>query len=144
MSFHLLIYRETFTEKSTAGSLHINGDFFCYTLEDVSRGRGVKLMDRTCIPEGTYLVDVNHSGRFQREMPMIFNQPNGYQLVSGDIEFKGVRLHGGNTHVNSSGCPLIAFNRLNDDLIQGTAEKQLTEKLIKLGRKGFITVVNKI
>lgn len=144
MSYHLLIYRETFTEKSTAGSLYINGDFFCYTLEDVSRGRGIKLMERTSIPEGTYLVDITESTRFKREMPMIFNQPNRYQLIAGGIEFKGVRLHGGNTHVNTAGCPLIAFNRLTDDLIQGTAEKQLTERLIKLGRKGFITVVNKI
>lgn len=144
MSYHLLLHRHIFTEKSTGGDLLINGDYFCYTLEDVSRGRGVKLYGRTCIPEGTYFVDVTMSARFGREMPIIYNQPNGYQLIAGDIEFKGLRFHGGNTHLNTEGCILCAFNKINDDLIQGTAEKQLTERLIKLGRKGFLTIVNKI
>ena len=144
MSYHLLLLRHTFTEKSTGGDLHINGDYFCHTLEDVSRGRGVKLYGRTCIPEGTYFVDVTQSTRFARLMPIIYNQPNGYQVIAQDIEFKGLRFHGGNTHLNTEGCVLVAFNRLNDDTIQGTAENQLTNQLIKLGKKGFLTIVNKI
>lgn len=144
MSYHILVLRDTFTEKTTAGNIYLNGDYFSRSLEDVSRGRGVKLMSRTCIPEGTYLMDVTMSTRFEREMPIIFNQPNGYQLIAGDIEFKGCRFHGGNTHVDTSGCVLTAEHRLTDDLIQGSKEKELTERLIKLGRKGFLTVVNKI
>jgi hypothetical protein len=144
MSYHLLLLRHTFTEKSSGSDLHINGDYFCHTLEDPSRGRGVKLYGRTCIPEGTYYVDVTMSTRFNREMPIIYNQANGYQLIAGDIEFKGLRFHGGNTHVDTEGCVLVAFNKVNDDTIQGTAESALTERLIKLGRKGFLTIVNKI
>ena len=144
MSYHLLLLRHTFTEKSTGGDLHINGDYFCHTLEDVSRGRGVKLYGRTSIPEGTYFVDVTQSTRFARLMPIIYNQANGYQVIARDIEFKGLRFHGGNTHLNTEGCVLVAFNRLNDDTIQGTAENQLTNQLIKLGKKGFLTIVNKI
>jgi hypothetical protein len=144
MSFHILVLRNSFTEKSTQGDLYLNGDYFCKTLEDVSRGRGIKLMARTSIPEGTYLVDVSESARFKRLMPMVFNQPNGYELVNGDISFKGIRIHGGNTHEHTEGCILAAYNSLNPDTIQGTAERDLTDRLIKLGRKGFITIVNKI
>lgn len=144
MSYHLLIIRDTFTETNCTGRLFLNGDFFCHTLEDVDRGDGIKLYGKTAIPEGTYLVDVTMSSRFKREMPMIYNQSNGYELINKGKSFKGIRLHGGNDHLDTEGCPLIAKNRLNDNLIQGTMEKPLTAELIKLGRKGYITVVNGI
>lgn len=144
MSYHLLIIRDTFTETNCTGKLFLNGNYFCHTLEDVSRGEGIKIDKKTCIPTGTYLVDVTFSQRFQRDMPMIYNQDNGYELINKGISFKGIRLHGGNTHENTKGCPLIAKNRLNDNLIQGTMEKPLTGELKRLGNKGYITIVNEI
>ena len=54
-------------------------------------------------------------------------QSNGYQIISNGIEFKGVRMHGGNRSKDTHGCPLVAFNRLDNDTIQGTAEKKLLE-----------------
>lgn len=73
---------------------------------------------------------------------MIYNQENGYELKNKGVSFKGVRLHGGNTHKNTEGCILVAYNRLSDDLIQGTAEKDLTEKL-KEYDEITITIENK-
>lgn len=144
MSYHLLLLRDTFTENNCTGKLFLNGDFFCHTLEDVSRGEGIKLPARTCIPEGTYLVDVTVSHRFAREMPLIYNQANGYELANKGISFKGIRMHGGNNHTHTEGCILCSKNRLNDELIQGTMEKELTAELIRLGKKGYITVCNTI
>lgn len=144
MSFHLLLLRDTFTLKSSTGKIFLNGEFFAHSLEDVSRGEHVKIQSKTCIPEGTYLVNVTESHRFQREMPMIYNHQNGYQLDARGISFKGIRIHGGNKEEHSEGCVLIAKNRLNDDLIQGSMEKELTQELIRLGRKGYITVCNSI
>lgn len=144
MSYHLLLLRDTFTSTTTAGKLFLNGDYFCFTLEDAKRGKGVKIDGMTCIPDGTYLVDVTMSNRFQRLMPMIYNQENGYELIKDGISFKGIRLHGGNTHLNSEGCPLIASKRIHDELIQGSMEKELTAKLLELGGKGYITVTSEI
>jgi hypothetical protein len=144
MSFHLLLLRDSYTELSTVGKLFLNGDYFSETLEDVSRGDSIKINAKTCIPEGTYQVEVSLSNRFQRDMAMIYNQPNGYELVNKGISFKGIRIHGGNKHENTEGCILTAKNRINPDLIQGSMEVELTKKLIELGLKGFITVCNRI
>lgn len=144
MSYHLLLIRDSFSLQSTLGKLYINGNYFCETLEDVSRGYGVKINAKTCIPEGTYRMNVTWSPRFGKELPIIFNQANGFELVNRGISFKGIRTHGGNHEGNSEGCILVAKNRLNSDLIQGSMSDQLTTELISFGKAGFITVVNKI
>src|SRR5690606_14304558 len=102
---NLLLVRDTFTANSTTGRLYINGKYFCYTLEDVVRGYGIKVPGKTAIPAGTYQVMLTMSSRFNRLMPMLFTEENGYELKSGGISFKGIRLHGGNTHLNTEGCP---------------------------------------
>ena len=43
------VIRHTFTERSTIGSLYLNGKFECYTLEDVVRV-GEKVPGATAIP----------------------------------------------------------------------------------------------
>lgn len=144
MSYHLLILRDTFTENTSVGKIFLNGNFFAHTLEDACRGDHIKIPAKTCIPEGTYLVDITISHKFGREMPIIYNQENGYELINRGISFKGIRLHGGNDHTDSAGCPLVARKRVHEGLIYGSMEKELTAALIKLGRKGYITVVNKI
>jgi len=125
----LLLIRDTFTANSTTGKLFLNGKFFCYTLEDVVRPYGEKVPAKTAIPAGVYPVQLSMSSRFKRIMPMIYNQENGYELKAGGISFKGIRIHGGNTHKNTEGCVLVAHNKINDDLIQGTAERELTNAL---------------
>jgi hypothetical protein len=143
MSYHVLIIRDTFTETTTTGKLYINGNYFCETLEDASRGLNVKVDAKTCIPEGTYFMNVTHSPRFEKELPIIFNQPNGFELINGGISFKGIRTHGGNTHANSEGCILVAKQRVNAELIKDSMSDKLTIELISLGKAGYITVINK-
>jgi len=64
--------------------------------------------------------------------------------MANGIRFTGIRCHGGNRHKDTAGCPLVAYNRINKDTIQGTAEKALTKKVKELEKTGpcFITVVN--
>lgn len=144
MSYHVLVLRDSFTLQSTVGKLFINGKYFCETLEDVSRGYGVKIPAKTCIPTGSYRINVTWSPRFQKELPIIFNQANGFELVNKGISFKGIRTHGGNVEGHSDGCILVARHRLSQDLIQGSMSDQLTTELISFGRDGYITVVNQI
>ena len=125
----LLLIRDTYTQNTTLGKLFVNGQFFCHTLEDTVRGHGIKVYGHTAIPAGEYKISVSKSSRFKRLMPMVYTETNGYELIKDAISFKGIRIHGGNTHHNTDGCILVAYNRLNDTTIQGTAESELTEKL---------------
>lgn len=135
----LKLVREYFTPTETLGSLYIDGKFFCYTLEDKDRGlkqsnaladiQARKVKNQTAIPTGTYKVSVTPSNRFKRPMPLIHD-------VKG---FEGVRLHGGNTHLNTEGCPLVArqrnVNKVHPTIkgimnwIFGSEEKRLTQLL---------------
>jgi hypothetical protein len=108
-----LLQREQSTSKSTPGKLYLIQNekpvFFCYTLEDVVRA--VKIKGQTAIPEGRYRVVVTMSNRFKKRLPLLLLVPN----------FEGVRLHGGNTHENTEGCPLLGKNRDSLDRISNCA-----------------------
>lgn len=137
----LQLVREFFTPTETLGTLYIDGKFFCYTLEDKDRGlrsshaltdiMNRKVKGQTAIPYGKYKVSVTMSNRFKRPMPLIHNVPG----------FEGIRLHGGNTHHDSEGCPLIArqrnVNKVHPTVkkitnwIFGSEEKRLTALLGK-------------
>lgn len=140
--FDLVLTRKKYTLKSTTGELYLQNQFFSYTLEDVVRGENIKIPAQTSIPSGVYRVSLSMSHRFQRIMPMVYTEPNGYELRNKGVSFKGIRIHGGNTHENTEGCILVAKNRLNDDLIQGSMEKELVKRLQDLGGDGILTVIN--
>lgn len=143
MTSELLLVRDKYSEQTTLGKLYIEGKYFGETLEDTVRATGVKVIHHTAIPSGRYQLLVTHSSRFKRDMVLISNQKD-LALMNNGIRFTGIRMHGGNTHVNTSGCPLVAKNRINDTTIQGTLEKPLTAKVKELLKQGevFITVIN--
>ena len=118
---YIKVVREVYTDTTTTGTMYLNGEFFCYTLEDVVRAKGVKIYGETAIAAGIYKVVVNRSNRFKRDMPLLIDVPM----------FKGIRIHGGNTHKNTHGCILVAKNRISDEMIQGSEEKRLTAYLKK-------------
>lgn len=96
----LTINREFYTERSTIGSLAVDGSFHSYTLEDCVRP--VKIPGRTAIPAGRYEVIINWSARFKRSLPLLLNVPY----------FAGVQIHAGNTDVDSSALYLRACRTL--------------------------------
>ena len=103
----LKLIRETFTEKSTIGSLYVNGIFFCYTLEDKDRkleSGGVKEYAKTAIPRGKYKVINSFSNRFKKYLPELVNVP----------QFAGIRIHAGNTADHSEGCILVGATKAVD------------------------------
>lgn len=103
----LKLIRETFTEKSTIGSLYVNGIFFCYTLEDKDRKLetgGVKEYAKTAIPRGKYKVINSFSNRFKKYLPELVNVP----------QFAGIRIHAGNTADHSEGCILVGSTKAVD------------------------------
>jgi hypothetical protein len=140
--FTIEVKRDTYTLQSTVGKLYLNQKFFGHTLEDVSRGENIKIPGETAIPTGMYRVVLSTSSRFKRLMPMIYTEANQYEIKMQGIRFTGVRIHGGNRSKDTHGCILIAENRINDDLIQGSLEEKLTEALQQLGGKGILVVTN--
>lgn len=139
------VIRDVFLDNTTIGKMYIDGEYFGYTLEDCARAVGVKVQDKTCIAPSSYLVTVTMSSRFGRMMPLIYNTDD-YRVVLHGVTFTGVRIHGGNSHENTSGCILVAARRYGDDKIQGSLEKELTaliQQAIASGEDVVLEVVNK-
>jgi Family of unknown function (DUF5675) len=99
---NLKLVRKTFTEQSTIGELSVDGKFECFTLED--KVRAVKIHGSTAIPEGIYEVIINFSQKFNKQLPLLLNVPN----------FEGVRIHSGNTAVDTEGCILVGQTKSPD------------------------------
>ena len=103
----LLVNRTTRTANSTIGQFSINGTFFSYCLEPCDRGltsamtpqqiAGIKIMDKTCIPTGTYGVVAYMSPKRGYKVPLLTN-------VHG---YAGVEIHIGNYPTDTDGCLLL-------------------------------------
>jgi len=102
----LVLKRFEYANTYTIGKLYIDDIYQCYTLEDVVR-KGPKVDGKTAIPAGTYSVIVDHSNRFNRDLPHILDVPG----------FTGVRIHSGNTSANTEGCILVGTTWTGGDFI---------------------------
>ena len=96
------LIRQEFTDISTIGELLIDGEHFCFTLEDPVRDE--KIYGMTAIPYATYEVVITYSPRFHKYMPLLKNVDN----------FEGVRIHSGNTANDTEGCILVGFTKGKD------------------------------
>lgn len=104
---NLLLERIQLDPDVTIGTLSVDGDWRCWTLEDAVRevpGKPVadwKIKGQTAIPRGTYAVQITQSARFGRPLPLLIG-------VDG---FTGVRIHPGNTAIDTEGCILVGLDR---------------------------------
>lgn len=116
------VKRFEFKDTYTVGKMYIDNIYECYTLEDVVR-TGAKVNGQTAIPTGTYNLIINHSNRFNRDLPLLENVPN----------FTGVRIHAGNTSAHTEGCILVGTTWSGKDFIGNSrvAFNKLFEKLKK-------------
>lgn len=128
----LVLLRNVFTDKSTIGDLLIDGNFFCYTLEDVVRLPNQKIYGKTAISTGKYEVVLSMSNRFKKLLPELLNVPN----------FTGVRMHGGNTSEDTEGCIVLAKTIVNNDLVYGNTTQQLVDLIISRKEKHCINIIN--
>lgn len=100
----LTLTRTEKTKDYTMGSLEIDGEHFCDTLEptwrDLGPGRpGHKIAGRTAIPDGRYPVAVTWSPKFKKWLPLLLHVP----------QFEGIRIHAGNTPDDTEGCILVGL-----------------------------------
>ena len=90
----------------TIGNLYLdkNAPKFCDTLEPTRRDLipgAKKIWGETAIPEGRYAVVISYSPKMNKWLPILLGVPN----------FKGVRIHAGNTAKDTQGCILLGVNR---------------------------------
>lgn len=141
----LKLIRNTFTEKTTIGDLFINGskDRECYVLEDKDRSmdstmslemiKTLKVYGETAIPLGRYEIAISYSERFKKKLPLLLN-------VKG---YEGIRIHTGNTELDSHGCLLPCMSFTKDRGVSSTiAFNALFGKIEKAleKEKVFITI----
>lgn len=130
-----VVFRNTYTE----GELYIDNDYFCDTIEDKNRddnrngvfdGAEKKVYGETCIPFGTYKIDLNTvSPKFKDrswakccngKLPRLLNVPH----------FEGVLIHVGNSPKDSLGCILVGKRNAPGTVMDSTNTfKQLMSKL---------------
>lgn len=126
----LKLFRDLRNENYSLGKLSINGQFFCYTVEDAVRDLNndgdlkdageAKVYGKTAIPAGRYKVIVNMSNRFGKLMPLLLN-------VDG---FEGIRIHSGNTELDSLGCIIVGTVRTPNGV--GLSRQCFTKLMEKL------------
>lgn len=123
----LELKRKALMDTYTIGDLFVNDVFFSNVLEDKVRDFNkdgdlndsgeTKVYGETAIPYGIYTIDLTYSNRFKKILPLIEN-------VKG---FEGIRIHPGNTAVDTHGCLLVGNNTEKGKV---TDSRKVFEKLM--------------
>ena len=132
---NLLLRRTEYGTNYTVGKLFVSDVYECFTLEDVVRAPGVKVQNATAIPAGTYNVIIDYSPHFGKSLPHIMDVP----------QFSEIRIHWGNTDLNTDGCLLVGTTWAGGDFIGNSvvAFNHLSpqiEAAIKAGEKVTIII----
>lgn len=96
--------RFTEIKNATIGILTIDGQFQCFTLEDVERKK--KIAAVTAIPCGTYPVKLTHSPKFSAKYKSL-GLGELVPLLTGVPNYKGIRIHMGENAGWTEGCVLV-------------------------------------
>lgn len=145
MSRELLLQRRHLKDTYTIGKLSVEDVTFCDTLEDKVRDYNhdgdledageQKISGDTAIPYGRYRVIVSYSPALKRKLPLLLDVPS----------FVGIRIHGGITNKNTSGCILVGENKLKGKLINSKSYVDTLTSWIEMWQKAgedtWITIV---
>lgn len=105
----MIIIRDSIEGDAVFGSLLVGGVKVCDTLENRKK----------LIPCGEYSLNVSKSPKFNRLLPLIYNDKVSM--------IRGIRMHAGNSAKDSAGCVLVGFGRNGDRLINSrNAEAAVT------------------
>lgn len=132
MEKRIIHKREEFFDTATVGHVYIDGEPFCWSLEDTVREE--KVYAETAIPYGIYDVRIINSPRFG-EVIQLYNKPD-FSVEGSGMRFTGILVHGGNDVDDTAGCPLVAYNRTGERTIQGAAHKAIRDKVKSWIAKG--------
>lgn len=116
---HLEINSFLATDKSTISTLHIDGKFACYTLEDPFHEP--KIYGETRIPAGVYKLRLRTFGGFhQRYTKKFFAEHRGMLEICDVPNFEHVLIHIGNDASDTEGCILVGQKAGKDAIYDST------------------------
>ena len=104
----LVLQRFAYRDKYVVGKLYLGNVFFCHTLEPQNFAVGAS---KGCIPSGVYKVHITWSSKFKKMLPLLDSVPG----------FDGIRIHAGNTPLDTAGCILVGDNLKVGQLANSTA-----------------------
>ena len=107
----------------TISDFYVDGVKLCNICEDPVRvlvdknkdgdfddpGEG-KVYANTAIPAGRYEVVITYSNRFKKHLPLLLNVPG----------YSGIRIHPGNSAVDTAGCLLPGINDIKGRVSQSS------------------------
>jgi hypothetical protein len=103
----------------------LSNDFLCNIIEDKFRGNeltGIKVKDKTAIPEGTFEIKMTYSPKYKKMLPELLNVPF----------FTGIRIHAGNSADDSSGCLICGYNKVVGKVLDSrVCLKKITDEIKK-------------
>ena len=106
---NMILIRDSIVNNAVLGSLYVGGIKVCETLENKAK----------LIPCGEYNLSVSKSQKFERLLPLVYNDKVPMR--------RGIRIHVGNSVKDSSGCILVGFHRNGDRLVNSrNAESAVT------------------
>jgi hypothetical protein len=108
----MILIREETIEGAVMGKLLVGGVMICSTLEN----------EKTLIPTGTYKLNVSKSPRFERMLPLVYNDKVSM--------IRGIRMHAGNSAKDSSGCILVG-ERIGNKLINSRPMEQAVTEIAR-------------
>jgi len=92
--------------RSTIGTMHVNGLFNGFTLEDTHND--IKIPGETRIPAGEYQVKLRATGGMHSKYTNKYGNKHHGMLWLQDVPgFEWVYIHTGNTNKDTDGCILI-------------------------------------
>lgn len=107
------LFRDKPLPHATTGILSIDSTFECFICEDQVRPVGeAKVPGKTAIGTGRFEVVITWSNRFKRRLPLLLHVP----------DFEGVRIHPGNSAIDTDGCLLTGQHR---DEAAGTVQQSV-------------------
>lgn len=119
--FNLTVVR-SYTEKATVGFIVVNGEKL-QTLEQPWRMNETNI---SCIPEGTYLVNRDHSGRWQ------------YYAIQNVPNRTFIEIHPANHVEQLQGCLALGMTRASNGFSVNNSEKAINKLVDYVGESDFL------
>jgi hypothetical protein len=126
----ITVRRYMHNDDATLSKVELDGEFFCYGLEDQPQPDGVKIPNETRIPAGTYDIKFRKAGgMYQKYMTRDWCKEwfEGHLHMQDVPNFTWIYCHPGNTNDHTSGCLLIGKTRNEDEFTIGSSRACYTD-----------------
>ena len=117
----MILIRDSVVNDAVLGSLYVGGIKVCDTLENKAK----------LIPCGEYNLNVSKSQKFDRMLPLVYNDEVSMH--------RGIRMHVGNSVKDTTGGILVGFERNGDRLVNSRIAESVVTSLAGNDAKLIIT-----